>query len=282
MVFVNLKVSLAKGEYLKMIYRQLNKLDEKDFAVLRGPLESGRQSPKSIGRILILSVFLQTLLFFLTYVVAADHTKFPFKDILFYLHLVGTAILILFSILYSIPFLYKKKQKTQYLISILVSQNFGLFFVISSLFLIGSDRIFIINEGSLVKLTIIMLLLGFLLLIVTRIRFSILLSKGEYRLGSKKAQLRTRFEAKSLLPIAIIAGTGISLLLQYIFKNMISFDGHIMMIILLGPLLFYTMLFVLPEQLVILYCKTRFDSFNFDHDGNLNPFSSEETEVNGI
>lgn len=94
MVFVSLKVSLAKGEYLKMIYRQLNKLDEKDFAVLRGPLESGRQSPKSIGRILILSVFLQTLLFFLTYVVAADHTKFPFKDILFYLHLVGTTILL--------------------------------------------------------------------------------------------------------------------------------------------------------------------------------------------
>jgi|SRR5690625_51261 len=259
-----------------MIYRQLNKLDEQDFAVLRGPLESGRQGPKSLGGILILSVFLQILLFFLTYVVAADNTKFPFKDILFYIHLVGTAILILFSILYSIPFLYNKRQKTQYLISILVSQNFGMMFFISSLFLIGSDRLFTIEQSRLIQTVFIMFGLGILIFIVTFIRFYKLLSKGEYRLGSKKAQLRTRFEAKSLVPFAIIAGTGISLLLQYIFKNMISFDGNTMMLILLGPLLFYTMLFVLPEQLVILYCKTRFDSFNFDNDGNLNPFSSGE------
>lgn len=266
-----------------MIYRQLNKLEEKDFAVLRGPLESGRQGPKTIGGILILSVFLQILLFFLTYVVAADNTKFPYKDILFYIHLVGTAILILFSILYSIPFLYKKGQKTQYLISILVSQNlFGMMLFISSLFLIGSDRLFTIEQSRLIQITFIMFGLGILIFIVSFIRFYKLLSKGEYRLGSKKAQLRTRFEAKSLVPFAIIAGTGISLLLQYIFKNMISFDGNIMMLILLGPLVFYTMLFVLPEQLVILYCKTRFDSFNFDNDGNLNPFSSEVTEVNEI
>lgn len=265
-----------------MIYKKLGQLQEKDFAVLRGPLESGRQSPSSFGGILVLSVFLQSLLFFLTYVVAADNTKIPYRDILFYIHLVVTVILIILSILYSIPFLYKRGQNTQYLITILVSQNFGLFLVISSLFLLGSDRIFVIDESSLVRIMIITLLLGFLLIIVTWVRFSSLLNKGEYRLESKRARLRTRFEAKSLVPFAIIVGTGISLLLQYIFKNIISFDGNIMMLILLGPLVFYTMLFVLPEQLVILYCKSRFDSFNFDQEGNLKPFSSEVNEVNEI
>ncbi len=264
-----------------MIYRQLNKLEERDFAVLRGPLESGRQSPKTIGGILILSVFLQALLFSLTYLVAGDNTKFPYKDILFYIHLVGTAILILFSILYSIPSLYNRGQKIQYFISILVSQNlFGIMLFISSLFLMGSDRLFIIEQTRLIQITLIMVGLGILTFIVTFIRFYKLLRKGEYRLGSKKAQLRTRFEAKSLVSFAIIAGTGISISLQYIFKNMISSDGNVIMVILLGPLVFYTMLFVLPEQLVILYCKTRFDSFNFDNDGNLNPLSNEMNHLN--
>src|SRR5690625_2191697 len=173
-----------------MIFRKLNKLEEKDFAVLRGPLESGRQSPKSFGGILIISIFLQALLFFLTYVVAADNTKFPYKDILFYIHLIGTAILILFSILYSITFLYTIVQKIKYLNSILVSQNvFGLMLFISSLFLIGSDRLFIIEQSKLIQITLIMLGLGILTFLVTFIRFYKLLSKGEYRLGSKKAQL---------------------------------------------------------------------------------------------
>lgn len=30
------------------------------------------------------------------------------------------------------------------------------------------------------------------------------------------------------------------------------------------------MIFVLPEQLVLLYCKFRFESFNYNEDGNLN------------
>ncbi|MEI3613002.1 hypothetical protein [Pseudogracilibacillus sp. SO30301A] len=50
-----------------MIFKKLNNLDEQDFAVLRGPFESGRQSPKSLGGTLVLSIFFQVLLFFLIY-----------------------------------------------------------------------------------------------------------------------------------------------------------------------------------------------------------------------
>src|SRR5690606_40043188 len=39
--------------------------------------------------------------------------------------------------------------------------------------------------------------------------------------------------------------------------------ADILLIIFVGMFLFYVMLFILPEQLVILYCKFRFNSFNY-------------------
>jgi len=42
-----------------------------------------------------------------------------------------------------------------------------------------------------------------------------------------------------------------------------------MIFIVIGIGLFWVMLFVLPEQLVILYCKIRFQRFNFNERGFL-------------
>ena len=50
----------------------LHKLKEKDFAVLRGPLESGRQSPDSLAGALFLLIFLQALIYYVTYYIAAE------------------------------------------------------------------------------------------------------------------------------------------------------------------------------------------------------------------
>ena len=52
-----------------------------------------------------------------------------------------------------------------------------------------------------------------------------------------------------------------------------------MLMIFLAFLLYFMMMFVLPEQLVILYCKFRFKSFNFDPDGNLYPASSCKGDI---
>src|SRR5699024_4680468 len=114
------------------------KLSEEDFVTLRGPFESGRQSPGSLAPILILSIFLQGLMFFLTYAVAADRSNYPYIEIYFIVHLIITIILILFSVIYSIPAVYMKSQKIQYLVTIMVSQNlFGVFFYLSAIFIIG-------------------------------------------------------------------------------------------------------------------------------------------------
>ena len=269
---MTIEVSLTWEGALPLL---LNKLSEEDFMVLRGPLESGRQSPGSLSGVLVLSLFLQPIMFFVTYVVAADSTMFPNKDIMFTIHLWITAIIMLISIIYAIPTVYRKSQKIQYLISIVVSQNlFGVFLYLSALFLIGGEGE--VSEKSLLNFTYVTLLFGLLIFIATSIRFYILLHKGHYRKGSKKDELRERFETKSHLPMVIIGSTGLVYIIQFLVRTLEIDDFNMMIVIVLGPLLFFTMIFVLPEQLVILYCKFRFDSFNYSEKGKLKPFNKHQ------
>ncbi len=250
----------------------LKELKEEDFAVLRGPLESGRQSPTSFSAILLLSVFLQSLTFVLTYVVAADETIFPYKDQVFVTHLVITAMLIILSVVYAIPAVFKKGEKFQYLLSILVSQNlFGVLPYFCSVFIIGQERR--ITEQSLLQFTAVSLLFGLIVFILTCVRFLILLKKGAYRRGSSKDKLRSKYERgiKTYLPIIITGSLGVVFILQFLIRSIGIYDLETAFMMVLFILLFYAMLFVLPEQLVILYCKYRFDSFNFNQKGNLKP-----------
>ncbi|MFC4618226.1 hypothetical protein ACFO4N_05725 [Camelliibacillus cellulosilyticus] len=255
----------------------LNKLSEGDFAVLRGPFESGRQSPQSLGGNLILVAFLQWLVFLLIYILVSSESVFPYKETIYNIHLVITILLTILSIIYAIPKIYIKSQRMQYFIVILVSQNLGgILFFIGSLFTLGSK----IKEASinmLILLTYVLLAIGLLIFVLTSIRFFMLLKKGEYRKGSKKDFWRLKLEKKSLTPLAI----GIGIFLVSIVNFFIRTDviNHIddirdIVFVFIGVLLFYTMLFVLPEQLVILYCKWRFESFNFDENDQLKPMRS--------
>ncbi|MBO0589713.1 hypothetical protein [Sporosarcina sp. E16_8] len=245
------------------------KLTVKDFEVLRGPLESGRQSPPALAGALILSVFLQALLFALEYFMVGNATVYPYKDEILKVHLWITAGIMVLSLIYAIPAVYKRSGKIQYLLSILVSQNlFSVSFFICALFLIaleGEDMSF--TSESLLNFTYILLLLGLLIFIATFVRFAILLRNGHYRKGSKKDVLRGRFETKSYIPAAVFCGIGLVFVIQYIARTSVIIDVDIMIAIVIGILLFFVMLFILPEQLVILYCKFRFKSFNFDKRG---------------
>jgi len=250
----------------------LSRLKEEDFAVLRGSLESGRQSPKSLAPMLILSIFLQILMFILTYVVAADASYFPYLESIFVIHLWITGILVLLSIIYSISTVYMRGQKTQYLLTIIISQNlFGVFFYLCALFFIGKERNII--EESLLTFTYISLLVGLLIFVVTCIRFYVLLRQGQYRKGSKRDRLRSKLEVdiKSHLPMIIIGSVGLLFIIQYLVRVFGLAEIETILMMILFILLFYTMLFILPEQLVILYCKRRFDSFNYNKNGELNP-----------
>ena len=74
------------------------KLSAEDFAALRGPFESGRQSPKHLGDMLFLSIFLQGLMYALEYFVIADASIYPNKDKILTIHFWITLILIIYSI----------------------------------------------------------------------------------------------------------------------------------------------------------------------------------------
>lgn len=250
----------------------LGSLKEEDFKVLRAPLESGRQSPSALGGVLVMSSLFQALLFALEYFVAGDSTVYPYKDEILIVHFWLTVGLIGLSLIYGIPAIYNRSGRIQYLISILVSQNlFSFCFFISALFLIGKDGDEQgVTSESLLNFTYITLAIGLLIFIVTCIRFYRLLKKGEYRKDSKKGELRANFEGKSYLPMASIAVLGFVFIIQYMLRYLSIDDINIMIIIVIGIGLFFVMLFVLPEQLVILYCKYRFKSFNFDERGYLN------------
>src|SRR5699024_3031248 len=179
------------------ITMMLNKLSEEDFAVLRGPLESGRQSPSALGGALILGIFGQALFLFLESYIR-NYSMYPHKEKMFTIHLVVSCILIIFYIIYAIPLVYVNSQKIQYLLTIIASQN------------IGSVSVFIF--------TLIALLFGLLIFIGTSIRFYILLKKGYYRKGSKKDKQRSRFETKSYVPLAIIGSIGLVFIIRYLVK----------------------------------------------------------------
>ena len=50
-----------------------------------------------------------------------------------------------------------------------------------------------------------------MLFVATVIRFSVLLKRGKYQKGSKRDELRAKFETKTYIPAVIIGSTGLVL-----------------------------------------------------------------------
>lgn len=248
------------------------RLEERDFFTFRDALRE-RQSTSSLGFILILSLFVNAVLFLLTYVVVYDYSIYPNKEKIFRIHLYLTVTLSLLSLVFGLPIVYKRFERIQYFLSIIVSQNiFGVFPLIMALLAIG--RVHGIEQSNLLTITALALSGGGLVFVVTTIRLFILLNRGEYRADSRKDIMRKKWEdiirGKSTIIIAL--GVGTSLIIQYLFRYIPIRDFDLILIGTLCIIIFMTMLFVLPEQLVILYCKFRFESFNHNRKGNLKPF----------
>ncbi|NCG69413.1 hypothetical protein GWJ21_16635 [Bacillus coagulans] len=247
----------------------LKKFTIHDFLVLRGPFESGRQGPGSIGVAILLGIILQILM------LAVEHhfvklTYYPNATVIFKFHLWCSIILIILSLGFVTPSVSMSKQKIQYFVLVVIYQNLSsVSLLIILIFLLGTyDDI---SLKLLRDLTKILLLCGAVVFLVTSIRFYLLLSKGAFRKGSTRDLLRGKLEKSitAYLPILIVSGTGISLIINALSKSVTRLDLDTIVIVLLGILIINTMLFILPEQLVILYCKFRFKSFNFDQSGKL-------------
>ncbi|MFB1051947.1 hypothetical protein [Paraliobacillus sp. JSM ZJ581] len=255
----------------------LQKLTEQDFLVLRGPFESKRQSPKSMAVALIFTLPFQTLFLFLEDFVA-EYSMYPLKEEVFSIHLTLSITLMIFPIIFVIPPIYKRYQKLQYLIVTLISQNlFGVSAYILALLVLGT--VITNNINALLTFTYITLIIGVVVFITTSIRFYVLLRKGKYRKGTSKDYQRRTLESKSLLPVLIPSSIGVVYIIQFLIRNFDLYQFDKLLMCVLGIVLFYAMLFVLPEQLVLQYCKIRFDSFNYEQNGRLKPVRDEEGNI---
>lgn len=245
----------------------MRKLSVEDFYVLRKPLETGRQSPASLAGALLLGSGMQLLVWFLTYNVAGRYTYYPNIEEIRNIHLIVTIILIAFSILFSIPIVYKKGERIQYLVSILTTQNFGASFFLMALFLLGEKEG--INENTLISFTIISMFFGALILVSTFIRYILLLYRGHYKRDSASDKRRGNFEKGIHLPIIVTGSIALIYIIQQAVKVFGFADIETLSIMVLFSSISYAIIYVLPEQLIILYCKYRFKSFTFNERGYL-------------
>ncbi|MEW4287996.1 hypothetical protein [Rossellomorea marisflavi] len=249
----------------------LGKFKDKDFEAIRNSALS-RQTPSNLAGAFIISIPLLWLMYFLVFYVAGDATgdvtNYPlFSEMMLICFWISIALTV-FMVLFTIRVIYMKFQKIQYLVGIGLSHAlFGGGTYLAALFIIGkSDKV---SADVLIKITLISLSTMVIILLVTVIRFITLLNKGAYRRGTAKDVQRTKFEGYSYVPIVVIASTGFVITLQIIISNY-DFEGlNQLIVIVIGFLVAHVMSFVLPEQLVILYCKYRFKSFNFDNRGKL-------------
>ncbi|MDE5415234.1 hypothetical protein [Alkalihalobacterium chitinilyticum] len=252
---------------------------EKDFVVLRDPLKSGRQAPGSLAGAMMIGGFCQGLMVYFTHDIGRD-SKLPFTNYLVNIHLWVTVILIALTIVFLVPYIYINFQKTQYLISILVIQNLMTFsWYVLALLIIGASIPYDSRLENVMTYIYITLIVGILLFIVTCIRFYILLIKGKYREGSSRDQLRQKFEGRLNMSAIIAGSVGFGFIMQYVIRTLDFVNSGDVLIVAIGLLIFYTMIFILPEQLVILYCKYRFKSFNYRVSGKRLILNSlQETE----
>ncbi|MET3575079.1 hypothetical protein ACFFIY_04515 [Bhargavaea ullalensis] len=152
----------------------------------------------------------------------------------------------------------------------MISQNTaGAILPISALFIMGNERSNATASSTLTA-TWVVLFAGSLIFALTAIRFWKKLARGDYREGTKADRQRKALEYRSFAPIATVAGLGLFFVLQYMIRMSGWASLEDMILIVIGIGVFFAMMFVLPEQLFILYCKYRFNSFNFNESGSLN------------
>ncbi|MEK3806237.1 hypothetical protein MHB63_06535 [Bacillus sp. FSL H8-0547] len=201
----------------------------------------------------------------------SQYSIFPNKEEVFFYLFWLCVVLSVLSTVYTIPFIYKRSQKIQYSLVIIVLQIiFGYFPLLLMLVHLGTAESGLsIDENTLIDFTEIIILIGMLVFLVTIIRLAILLKKGQYRQGTKKDRLRKKYEKADYLPSVILGSMGILFFLRFLFANIQTGFSLETIVGVLGILLFFTMMFILPEQLLIMYCKIRFKSFNFNERGYL-------------
>lgn len=254
-----------------MIKNRLNKLSEIDFGVLNGPLKSGRQSPESLGGTLLLVPFLVGVFLLIgNFFVFMDRIE-PAHDVVIILcilfDIVGLVVSIL-AVSFAFKKVYKSRQAEQYLVVTLISLYiFGILPLVIALYMIFDDvqfnHNFSIGNTKMVLFIIGILVLGVMVFLFAFLRFIKRLEDGKYRRENKSDTNEGYLEGRSLnfKKISITVGIAFILVAIILLTVLHVTDVETLFMSSLSIMLFYSMLFILPKQIVIWYCIKRFKSF---------------------
>lgn len=254
-----------------MIKNRLNKLSEIDFGVLNDPLKSGRQSPESLGGTLLLVPFLVGVFLLIGNLFVFMDRIEPAHDVVIILcisfDVVGLVVSIL-AIFFASKKVYKSRQAEQYLVVTLISPYiFGILPLGIALYMIFDDvqfsHNFSIGNTKMVLFIIGILVVGVMVLLFAFLRFIKRLEDGKYRRENKSDTNEGYLEERPLnfKKISIIFGIVFILVAIILLTILHVTDVETLFISSLTIMIFYSMLFILPEQFVIWYCIKRFKSF---------------------
>ncbi len=260
-----------------MLRHKLDQFQEEDFGLFRLSFESGRQSPKNAAKWLLISVLTQSFMFFLLSLAPINHTRmFVFKQVCVSIVFLFTAVLILLSIIYSIPHLYKKQEHIQYkILSLGLSNNIIVIPFFIGLFILIQENNIPDFIYFLLGLLLGLLGLGLYYIIVRKTTEAI--SNGYFSgpsIANHDGAVKKDKEINSKLPGLIFGGTGLLLILGSSPPFVDTVDGESVFLAILFISVYFFGIHVITMNLIAIYCKERFRSFNFTEEGHLYPWNS--------
>lgn len=260
------------------INKNLDKFKEEDFGLFRSSFESERQSPKSAGKWLLISVFTQTFMFLLLFIVTFEYTRlYVFKLVIVSAVLLLTVVLIILSIVYSIPHLYKKQEHIQYKVL-----SLGLFNnIIVHPFFIGMFILMQANDTNdliYIGVALLLSLMGIGLFAVIFYKTTDAIANGYFSRCSTKNDYDEAVKKdkgfNSNLPTLIFGGTGFLLIFGSSLPFVGTVEGEKVFLAILFISVYFFGIHVITMNLIAIYCKGRFRSFNFSQEGYLYPWGS--------
>lgn len=261
------------------MFKKFNTLFEEDFAFFRIPFKSRRQTLTNLKKGLYFGIFLQTFLSFIHFFIWQD----PVNDfglllnILLVISFSISIILIIMSIIFTLPSVYQQKQHTQYLVvSLMLLNVFGLSMYTIGLYLLQMNVDITENAFRIFVIVSIFLYAVFMIFVFMRLTRSLM--KGEFREDTGKydherALKQDKKRTSKFLEFTVVL-IGIIFIVQFMLNNFVTMDVRMMILTIIMLLLPYLMLYMFGHSLITYYCKKRFASFNFDDEENLNPSGS--------
>lgn len=270
-----------------LMFKRYNELSEDYFSALRRRFELHQQSPRALGRALVGSSIAHAFFCLFSIFILTDGWDHPLVTRIFLIHVVVTSVQFYFSLFYSIPYVNRMRQKMQYFFVITTLLLIGISFYLIPLYIVADEVLFgyhshsyYVTEETFIRFIQLSLIVGVMIMIVGFLRFNYLLTNGKFREGSDLDLKRQTTEESATdyirTILIIVVGIGIIALTMAKYLEVAQLDR--LLIASFGILVFYYVLYKLPVQLCILYCKRRFKSFNFDAEGNIYPVGSGDRQ----